>query len=190
MALVKTPLYGTEARGRLGKSLVYSKYKNRNYVKSLVAPGNPKTPGQLLQRARYVGCRACYRAAELNDVDKRMYKLYMKDDSHGGTVYNGLMSFCLREKVEVGEWSSPREVLIAKLLGMQVFFRVKWDFNWAPVLALYNKNRKFLDAGYLAADGEYWSNTFFWCIPGVKYYFRVYDYPRFQTWFYEWVHPT
>lgn len=50
MALVNGPLFSLGASGQLGKAIVYSKWKGRDYVREYVIPANPKTLAQHLQR--------------------------------------------------------------------------------------------------------------------------------------------
>lgn len=53
MALVKAPLLSLEASGKLANSIVYSKWKGRPYVRTLVTPSNPKSGGQVGMRAMF-----------------------------------------------------------------------------------------------------------------------------------------
>lgn len=50
MALVNGPLFSLSASGQLGKALVYSRWKGRDYVREYVIPANPRTLPQFLQR--------------------------------------------------------------------------------------------------------------------------------------------
>lgn len=53
MALVKAPALSLEASGKLGNAIVFSKWKGRAYVRSLVTPANPKSGGQVGMRAMF-----------------------------------------------------------------------------------------------------------------------------------------
>ncbi len=53
MAVVKAPLLSLEASGKLGNALVFSKWKGRPYVRTLVTPANPKSGGQVGMRAMF-----------------------------------------------------------------------------------------------------------------------------------------
>lgn len=53
MALVNGPLFSLDASGQIGKALVYSKWKGRNYVREYVVGANPNTIGQLTRRAMF-----------------------------------------------------------------------------------------------------------------------------------------
>lgn len=50
MALVNGPLFSLDAAGQVGKAIVYSKWKGRNYVREYVTPANPRTLPQQFQR--------------------------------------------------------------------------------------------------------------------------------------------
>ena len=43
MAKVNGPLFSLDARGQLGKALVYAIWKGLNYARKYVIPFNPKT---------------------------------------------------------------------------------------------------------------------------------------------------
>jgi len=51
MALVKAPLFGLDASGALGDSIVFSKWRGRNYVRILTQPANPKSGLQVGMRS-------------------------------------------------------------------------------------------------------------------------------------------
>jgi len=50
MAKVTGPLFSITARGQIGKSIIYSKWKNIYYAKSYAVPTQPNTPAQLAVR--------------------------------------------------------------------------------------------------------------------------------------------
>lgn len=50
MALVNGPLFSLEARGAVGRAIVYAKWKGRDYVRKYVVPANPRTLAQQFQR--------------------------------------------------------------------------------------------------------------------------------------------
>ena len=53
MVKLSGPAMSLDASGKLGKSLVFSKWKGRNYARSLVTPANPKSAGQIGVRAMF-----------------------------------------------------------------------------------------------------------------------------------------
>jgi len=50
MAKSKSPLYGIEASGALGDTMVYAKWRGVQYVRRHVVPANPRTAEQMLTR--------------------------------------------------------------------------------------------------------------------------------------------
>lgn len=53
MVKVQAPALSLDASGQLGGALVFSKWKGRSYVRTLVKPSNPKSGGQLGVRAAF-----------------------------------------------------------------------------------------------------------------------------------------
>jgi len=190
MGKIKAPLLGVSARGKLGNSLVFGKWKSLNVIKTKVDPYNPSTESQQDQRFNYGRCVGYYRAAAFNDRDKEMWRLYLKDKKINGSVYNAHLKFCLGFPHDEQSYGNPREFFITKLLGTQVFIRVKWSNNYAPKIKKFDRYRKLVASVYLNPDGEYWSRTMSWCVPGETYFFMVYYFGADHSWFYRWVHPT
>lgn len=53
MATTKAPLFGLDASGSLAKSIVFSKWKGRTYVRRHSVPSNPQSPLQVSMRAAF-----------------------------------------------------------------------------------------------------------------------------------------
>lgn len=53
MARVWAPLFGLDARGQLGKAIVYTMWKGINVVRRYIIPHNPKTADQVTQRGYF-----------------------------------------------------------------------------------------------------------------------------------------
>ena len=51
MAKVSGPLMSLDASGKIADTIVFAKWKGRNYVRQLVTPANPQTAGQKAVRA-------------------------------------------------------------------------------------------------------------------------------------------
>lgn len=51
MARTKGPLFSLDASGSLAKTIVYSQWKGRSYVREHVIPYNPNSPAQVNVRA-------------------------------------------------------------------------------------------------------------------------------------------
>jgi len=90
MVKVVGPLMSMDASGSLAKSMVFSKWKGRNYVRQLVTPSNPKTGGQ-------VGVRAMFKFLAQNwtaSVDAA-YKATWEDRAADAIIspFNAFMSY-------------------------------------------------------------------------------------------------
>lgn len=53
MVKVSAPALSMDASGKLGNSMVFSKWKGRNYVRALVTPANPKSAPQTSVRGMF-----------------------------------------------------------------------------------------------------------------------------------------
>ncbi|KKK88379.1 hypothetical protein LCGC14_2743740, partial [marine sediment metagenome] len=51
MVKLTAPMLSFDASGKLGNAIVFSKWKGRNYARSLVTPANPKSGGQVGARS-------------------------------------------------------------------------------------------------------------------------------------------
>ncbi len=62
MAKTKGPLMSLDASGTVADTIVFSKWKGRNYVRSHVIPSNPQSPRQTAYRAQMAGLVALFKA--------------------------------------------------------------------------------------------------------------------------------
>ena len=109
MAKVSGPLFGLDARGQVGKAIVYSFWRGINYVRQHVVPANPNSDGQKLFRGLITGLTQAWKsedtigAVEIDSAYKLAYKeaakgmaesginMYVKDAvaKNGGKDYTG-----------------------------------------------------------------------------------------------------
>ena len=64
MAKLHGPLFSLDARGQLGKALVYSIWKGLNYARKYVIPSNPNTAAQQTIRGYFSTAVAAYKAED------------------------------------------------------------------------------------------------------------------------------
>jgi hypothetical protein len=69
MAKVKGPLLSMDARGKIGKSLVFLGWKGLKTVRSYVVPANPHTSAQSIQRGYMTSAVAKWHSLAFNDLD-------------------------------------------------------------------------------------------------------------------------
>lgn len=82
MAKVTGPLASLDASGQFAKTVVYSKWKGRNYGRLLVTPTNPKSDGQAEVRL-YLGC--------IGKTNK-MVEAISKGDAGDSVVYTQVLA--------------------------------------------------------------------------------------------------
>jgi hypothetical protein len=63
MAKPTAPLFGFEARGQIGKTLVYANWRGVRYVRERVVPTNPQSPAQMDTRAVFSWLNDYYKNA-------------------------------------------------------------------------------------------------------------------------------
>jgi hypothetical protein len=76
MAEVDAPLFSFNARGSLGKALVYFGWKGMNVVRSYVKPANPQTDDQQTQRGLFTDAVDDYHTVALDADDLEAWKRY------------------------------------------------------------------------------------------------------------------
>ncbi len=89
MVKVAGPCLSLDASGQLGGAMVFSKWKGRNYVRTLVKPANPRSGGQ-------VGIRAMFKFLAqiwdgLSDANKATWEA--RADQLVASPFNGFMSY-------------------------------------------------------------------------------------------------
>lgn len=89
MVKVNAPAMSLDASGSIGGALVFSKWKGRNYVRSLVRPSNPQSGGQ-------VGVRSMFRFltqqwASIGDVAQATWEDRAEDASI--SPFNAFVSY-------------------------------------------------------------------------------------------------
>lgn len=75
MAKVSKPLLSGDARGQIGKTLVFMGWKGIKDVRSYVVPANPKSPDQLTQRGYFKDAVSKFHDGMFTDADKSSHNL-------------------------------------------------------------------------------------------------------------------
>lgn len=75
MAKTKLPLVSLEARGAIGKAVVYFPWKGINAVREYVIPANPKTAAQQTQRGYMTDAVTDWHASEFTTLDADAWRL-------------------------------------------------------------------------------------------------------------------
>jgi len=72
MVKVSGPAFSLDASGTIGSTLVFSKWKGRNYIRSHVVPSNPKSGGQVGMRAMFAFLAKAW--ATLSDANQATWE--------------------------------------------------------------------------------------------------------------------
>jgi len=94
MAKVIGPCFGLDARGTLGKAMVYSIRRGVNYVRNFTTPRNPKSAAQLENRAAYADGVSKWRWNVIDASAKTLWKSYAAGTSESG--FNRFLRFYLK----------------------------------------------------------------------------------------------
>jgi len=94
MARVIGPCFGLDARGALGKSVVYSIRRGVNYTRNYVKPRNPKSSAQLQNRAAFNDGVSKWRWDVVPLYQKTFWSSYAYGTSESG--FNRFMRFYLK----------------------------------------------------------------------------------------------
>jgi len=100
MSKVKNPLFSSEARGSLGKTLTYGKWHNVDIVKMHSSPANPKTAAQQSQRTLYGQAVGFFRSGDLNQADLNAWRLWARILGGKMSYYNLFIRECIRSLKE------------------------------------------------------------------------------------------
>lgn len=92
MATTKAPLFGLDASGTVGGSIVFSKWKGRTYVRRHAIPSNPKSGLQVGMRAGFKFVSQDY--VNLSAADVAAWKLIA--DKSATTPLNAQMQYSQR----------------------------------------------------------------------------------------------
>jgi hypothetical protein len=123
MAKVKGPLMSMDARGQLGKTLVFLGWKGLKTVRSHVIPANPRSDGQIAQRDIMKAAVAAFHAVAYVMLDGMAFNVLA---SLASSVMSGFNIFCK---------NFITQTLLDKTIGQPYGFAV--DTNTGGVLAFH-----------------------------------------------------
>jgi len=91
MAKVKGPLMSMDARGQIGKTLVFLGWKGIKDVRTYVIPSNPKSDGQVAQRGLLTAAVGFWHSVAFNTLDLAAFNLLALLEP---AVMSGFNAFC------------------------------------------------------------------------------------------------
>lgn len=113
MALVTSPLFSFDASGEVGKSIVYSKWKGRDYVRKYVVPKNPSVLAQQFQRQYFAALVDAWHALLLIDPGTYVNAWDSLGASESISGFNAFMKFNLNRLAEgLGFQQSPSGLFV------------------------------------------------------------------------------
>jgi len=98
MSLIQSPLWSLDARKTISKSIIFSKTKNRKYVKSYVIPKNPRTLKQTRFRQLFKDVSKLYKSQALTQYDHLAFSLASKILNPQATPRNMMFYFYLSNR--------------------------------------------------------------------------------------------
>ena len=91
MAKVTSPLFGFEAKGRLGDNLTLCQVKGQTIVKAKPTHPDAETPAQLAQRAKFKACATRWHTLSAEELSH----CRVCADQLGITPYNYFLKECI-----------------------------------------------------------------------------------------------
>lgn len=190
MAIVKTPLLSIDARGKLGKSLVYMIWKGINDVRQYVIPTNPQTPDQTAQRNifRAAGDSYLYGTPPLTELDKLAWDRKATEDPRPLSGYNLYVSEYVLTVRQDQQWFRMYNGQTSSDTPGQIKFSIEAGITTATIHCYYSqeKDRSWNDAGIMTYDpqqGNY-KITIYQLSSGKKYRIKaVADFTQDNTQF-------
>lgn len=89
MAKVTGPLFSLDARGSVGRSIVYSIWKGVNYLRRHVVPQNPNTDDQIVVRTIITDGSQKWADGTITASDKLLWNAYAEGQPFSG--FNAFM---------------------------------------------------------------------------------------------------
>ena len=98
MARVIGPIFSLDARGTLGKAVVYSIRKGVNYTRQFIIGKNPKSDAQLQNRAAFTDGVSKWRWGIIPNYQKTLWDSYATGTTEAG--FNRFMRFYLQDNYD------------------------------------------------------------------------------------------
>jgi hypothetical protein len=115
MAKVRSPLFSMSASGQLGKSLVYMTWKGIDDVRQYVIPSNPKSPGQVAQRARLTAAVLLWHTTTWNAADKAAFNLWASLAAWPRSGFNQFVDSVVTALKAVHTWNPISAIVVSTI---------------------------------------------------------------------------
>lgn len=183
----KSPLLSFGATGKLGNTLVYSRWKNLFVIKSKVDPTNPSTAAQETQRSIYGAAVEFWRTTEFNEHDIAAFRLWSRRNKVKGTEYNMVVKL-YNDCIIAGEdWRECRGIVVGGLFPTNPTVKIDGDASKTLNLFWGTSPGGLEDLGAMDQFGDNWQMGVGGLTVGVPYYFTFKGDGVQQTGLYRWV---
>jgi hypothetical protein len=172
MAKLLGPLMSFDARGQLGKMLVYSGWKGIKTARTYVVPANPKAPGQVTQRGYMTAAVESWHDLELNAADVAGYKLRAAQEAKPMSGFNSFVKAHVAAAV-AGEDPAPVEKFAVTVnTGGTLTFTLSADTAAAPEFEWGYAPGSLLESGTCTGAAGDWTGTIGSMVEGTTIYIR------------------
>jgi len=182
MAKAKLPLLGVQARGQLGKAIVYFPWKGIQCVRTHVYPAQPRTGPQLAVRADFTNHIDAWHDALMLAADKVAWNLFASVSKRAASGFNEFVGFCRSVLVSGDTLSYLRSLVVVSNTGGTVSGTFKSSDDTARnITVYYGYSKTFIPSSVMATRTG--ANTWTWSIPGLTsdVYFYLYAIDQVST---------
>ena len=175
MAKVKAPLFGFEARGAIGRTLVYFPWKGIPCVREYVIPTNPRSTLQTSQRNKLKAAVDEFHSAGYNTLDMGAWTRRAGLLPKTMTGFNAMCKVHIDEAVAGNTWESIAKCVITGILATQFTVEVtKASAGNAPKLYIGTR-ATYMPTEFTLVDqtGDKWEVDVINLTAGTDYYFYV-----------------
>ncbi len=115
MAKVKGPLFSMDARGQIGKTLVYLGWKGLKTVRSYVVPANPNSADQQTQRGYFGDAVSLWQTAGFTSDDVSAWNKLALAVKTVASGFNMFVKHYLTQLVAGNAWTTLSNVVVSSI---------------------------------------------------------------------------
>lgn len=175
MAKAKLPLLGVQARGQLGKSIVYFPWKGIQCVRTHVYPAQPRTGPQLAVRADFTAHINAWHDALMLAADKVAWNLFASVSKRAASGFNEFVGFCRGVLVSGDALAYLRSLIVSTNTGGVITATFKSsDDTVRDITVYYGYSKTFIPSTVVATRTS--ANTWTFETPALTKGVNVYLY--------------
>lgn len=176
MAKVKAPLLSLDARGQIGKTLVFMGWKGLKDVREYVVPANPQTAAQQTQRGYLTGAVTIFHASEFSAKDMAAWVLAASTMPTPRTGFNQCVKRIIDVAVGGDAWAKVRQVTVDGVTSDAFDIHAVALEAVVSIKAFYGTSPTFMPnsvAGEWNAGNSVWDFALTGLNSSTKYYFTI-----------------